>query len=61
MSDITLGKRKSNDNEAVADDEEAKQFKSVPDVCWHLVAEFAAPPDGEMIMTFVVYVSSLLL
>ena len=49
MSDNTaLGKRKSNDDSINGDDE--IPFKLVPDVCWHLVAEFAAPPDGEFVL-----------
>jgi hypothetical protein len=44
MSETALGKRKASDN---ATNEEDVPFKLIPDVCWHLVAEFAVPPDGE--------------
>ena len=34
-------------NNSNSDESSAAAFALVDDVCWHLVAQFAAPPDGK--------------
>jgi hypothetical protein len=49
MDTTALRKRKAsaNDNAVMEEASQSNSFGLVPDVCWHLIAEFAAPPDGE--------------